>query len=268
MIISCRLPKVIGMVTLLSLFLSFSVAMAADKTVQFSGYTWIVRPAETGGGPGPNNWDPNNVWVDTAGNLHLALTQKNGQWTCAELYTQKSLGFGRYQFWLNSRVDKLDPNVVLGLFPYPDASLGPDGTNEIDIEFARWGNPAWPNLNYTVWPGRTGFQPTSQTSNFVLNGDYSTHRFTWTSKNVTFQSLYGHYNDNTNQFQQWIYQPSNPLNHISQGAMPLHINLWAFEGHPPTDNKPVEVIISSFTYQPLTSTTTTNPVSIRRKPHK
>lgn len=31
-------------------------------TLQFSGYTWEVRSGE--GGPGPNHWSAQNVWVD------------------------------------------------------------------------------------------------------------------------------------------------------------------------------------------------------------
>jgi len=40
---------------------------------------------------------------------------------------------------LNS--ERFDRNVVLGLFLYgPAAGIGGDGTNEIDIEYAFWGN--------------------------------------------------------------------------------------------------------------------------------
>lgn len=243
--------KSIVVTLLLLLFLNSVVAQAANKTIRFSGYTWIVRPAEASGGPGPNAWDPNNVWVDSTGNLHLTITQRKGKWSCAELYTQKKLGFGRYQFWLNSRVDNLDANVVLGLFSYPGPSLGPDGTHEIDIEFARWGNSAWPNLNYTVWPAKENIKEASQTYNFSLNCDYTTHRFTRGAKSILFQSFHGHHNGERNQFAKWVYQPSNPTDHISQSPMPLHINLWSFEGKPPSNKKTVEVIISAFSYQPL-----------------
>jgi hypothetical protein len=44
------------------------------------------------------------------------------------------MGFGRYQFWIEGRVDRLDPNVVLGLLNYPTPDVGPDATNEIDID--------------------------------------------------------------------------------------------------------------------------------------
>jgi hypothetical protein len=110
------------------------------NTITFSGYQWDVR-ADTGG-PGPNIWDAGNVQVDDEGRLHLKITKNTGaagktEWHCAEINTQQRLGLGRYQFQVIGRIDKLDRNVVLGLFNHPTrGDVGrPDGTNEIDIEF-------------------------------------------------------------------------------------------------------------------------------------
>src|SRR5438876_551606 len=113
------------------------------ETLDFAGYKWDQRP-EGEGGPGPNNWEPRNVWVDEKGQLHLKLTSRNGKWYAAEVHTQKRLGFGRYEFQVSGPVDKLDRNIVFGIFNYPTSDLGPDGTCEIDIEFAHWGNPKAP----------------------------------------------------------------------------------------------------------------------------
>lgn len=129
---------------------------AEGRTIEFSGYQWDVRPSEESGGPGPNSWDENNVSVDSQGFLHLKLTERNGKWYCSELSTQEALGFGRYQFSVLGRVDLLDPNLVLGLFNYPEPNVGVDGTNEIDIEFAQWGEPGNPILNYTIFPAKRG----------------------------------------------------------------------------------------------------------------
>src|SRR5271165_2051374 len=130
-----------------------SAGAQQPKTLQFSGYEWQVRSVGKGG-PGPNQWDPNNVWVDKNGWLHLKITRVQNEWRCAELYTTKRLGFGRYQFQVIGRIDRFDPAVVLGLFNYPTADVGQDGTNEIDIEIAHWGNPKWDNGNFTVYPSK------------------------------------------------------------------------------------------------------------------
>ena len=224
-------------------------AAAQAGTINFSGYTWEVRPAGDGG-PGPNHWDPNNVSVDANGYLHLRLTQRNGQWFCAEVYTQQRLGFGRYQFWVIGRVDKLDRNVVFGLFNYPTADVGPDGTQEIDIEFSRWGQAIAPNGNYTVWPAVVGLSQKSKTFPFLLNGDFSTHRFTWNPTSVFFQSLHGHQDNNTNQFSSWLYQPVNPTTRIAQKPMPVHLNLWSFGGRPPSNGAQVELVVRAFKFTP------------------
>jgi hypothetical protein len=121
----------------IAMFCGAAVPMQAKlpppvRVIQFSGYRWNVRPAGVDG-PGPNQWDPQNVRLDPQGRLHLKITRRGGVWCCAEVWTQKSFGFGHYQFQVTGLLDRLDPNVVLGLFNYPPESVGPDGTNEIDI---------------------------------------------------------------------------------------------------------------------------------------
>jgi hypothetical protein len=221
---------------------------AAAKTLWFSGYQWKVRSGW--GGPGPNRWSAANVWKAADGTLHLKLAQQNNLWYAAELSTVARLGFGRYQFQVIGALDRLDPYVVLGLFNYPTAEVGPDGTNEIDIEFARWGSPLNPIGNYTVWPGLAGLTPQGKPFAFSLNSQNTTQRFTWRSGQVYFQSLRGFHNDDTGQYASWLYKPGQPLRRIGQQPMPVHINLWLFNGHAPGAAGPVEIIIKNFTYTP------------------
>src|SRR5207237_76888 len=100
--------------------------------LRFSDLDWVIRSAGTGG-PGPNRWDPKNVWVDPDGRLHMKISHVGDEWRCAELNTRRRLGFGRYQFQVIGRIDRLDRSVVLGLFDYPTPDVGKDGTNEIDV---------------------------------------------------------------------------------------------------------------------------------------
>lgn len=58
--------------------------------------------------------------------MHLKLSAVKGNWYAAELATTQRLGFGTYQWQLIGRIDQLDPNVVLGLFTYPTADVGPE----------------------------------------------------------------------------------------------------------------------------------------------
>lgn len=219
--------------------------MGDTKIINFSGNEWQVRPNGTGG-PGLNNWSSDNVWIDEDG-LHLKITQQNGKWYCAEIYTTKILGFGKYQFHVIGRIDLFDPNIVLGLFNYS----GTDGINEIDIEIARWGDFQNPNNgNFIVWPSVPGLNNTGHNFSFSLNGTYTTHRFNWASKKVEYQSLHGHTNNDENQIAAWSYQPDDSLERIPQQPLRVHMNLWLFKGQPPTDLQEVEVIISNFQFIP------------------
>lgn len=229
---------------------AFSTPPSGERIIQFSGYEWIVRDGGLSG-PGPNKWSGSNVWLDDEGDLHLKITRTNDGWYCAEVTTSQRFGFGKYQFQVIGQIDQLDPNVVLGLFNYPTGDVGPDATNEIDIEYAHWGNAEWPIGNFTVWPIQSGIAQTSESFPVELKGTYTTQRFIWESQKIFFQALHGHEDNDENEIASWLYKPDEPLKHISQQAMPAHINLWLFEGRVPIDENEVEIIIHSFTFTPL-----------------
>jgi hypothetical protein len=241
----------------LLLLLLGSNRLVSAKTLQFSGYTWEVRSG--GGNPGPCDWKDNNAWTDENGFLHLKISKSNGIWHCAEVTMLESLDFGKYQFWVIGQIDTLDPNVVLGLFSYQ----GPPGTNEIDIEMARWGDPNNPNLNYTIWPSFADSAcqsdpttcPRGNSFPFSLSGTYTTHRYIWSSTDILFKSLHDHVDNNDNQFARWRFTPASYTKRIPQDPMPVHMNLWLLDGLPPTDGQPVEIVIRSFTYKPLSDVT-------------
>ncbi|TAN53626.1 MAG: hypothetical protein EPN21_01075 [Methylococcaceae bacterium] len=222
---------------------------AADQhsTLDFSGYTWSVRSGS--GGPGPNDWDADHVWLDEHGYLHLKIAKVDGRWRCAEVTTTQRLGFGRYQFQVSGALDRLDRNVVLGLFNYPTPDVGADASNEIDIEFARWGNPAYPPGNYTVWPAQAGLPPRHAAFDFNLPDAASTHRFTWTAASILFQSFAGYRNNQHIELARRLFQPKAYEKRIPQNPLPVHINLWLYRGLAPTDDQPVEVVIRRFGFR-------------------
>lgn len=224
---------------------------ASAATVNWAGHTWNVT---TGGMAGDNTGSSSNVTVDANGYLHLKISQSNGKWLCAELFSADSMGFGTYQWQIDAAVDKLDKNVVLGLYPYgPIAGIGADGTNEIDIEYARWGNDAWDNGNFTVYPN-SGTTVGETTFNFSLNGTYTTSTFDWTTKAIRFrtQSGFKAVGDSTETVKAWTYAPSNPSTNIPQRPMPLGMNLWLCGGcgGAPSNGQPVDVVIRRFLHRP------------------
>jgi hypothetical protein len=238
-----------GHACLAALALVLATAPAAAKTVDFAGYTWEVR--EGGGGPGPNHWSADNVRVAADG-LHLRIAAAAGQWSCAEVTMTRSLGFGTFVFELAGRPDRFDRNIVLGLFDYPTADIGPDGTNEIDIEFAQWGDAGNDRrLNWTVYPPSLGPPPTHHEVPLALAGEASTHRFDWTSGGVKFASFDGWKDSGgLSPIAKWNDAPARPRHHIPRQPLPVHLNLWLFQGEAPVDGREVEVVIRSFSFTP------------------
>ena len=216
-----------------------------EKTILFSGYEWKVRNTRDTQGPGPNYFNDQSVWVDQKGVLHLYLHKDSlsGNWLCAEITSEKKFGFGTYAFTVEGAIDKFDKNIVLGLFNYS----GNDGYDEIDIEFSRWGNNNWPNLNYTVWPAQKGYNNSSYTKEYKQENNYSKQQFSWSKDSVIFSTFNGNASDSKNLVA--TYNCIQPPASISSIEMPVHMNLWLFDGHPPGDNKPVEVLIHSFSFE-------------------
>src|SRR5258708_3441244 len=108
------------------------------RRLRFSGYDWTVKSSDGRVGPGPNYFSDSNdnVLVDAQGRLHLLITQPNGRWYCAEVISIRSFGYGTYRFYLDTNLDNLDPQIVLGMFTWNDAPAY--NHREIDIEVSRW----------------------------------------------------------------------------------------------------------------------------------
>jgi hypothetical protein len=228
--------------------LVLTISSVPGGTIQFCGYDWAVRSGR--GGPGPNQWEESNVWVDDSGALHLKISERDKKWTCAEVTMQKRLGFGQYEFQIKGAIDRLDDNVVLGLFNYPPRDVGPGATHEIDIECARWGEAKNPMGNYTVWPVEKGLKQQSKSFPFTLDNGESTHRFTWSKSQILFQSLRGARTEDGEEFSRWIFRPDEVSRNISQQPMPVHLNFWLFKGREPKNSQQVEVVIERFRFTP------------------
>jgi hypothetical protein len=224
---------------------NFKIPSDHEKNIVFSGYKWKVRNTMTAQGPGPNYFSKQSVWVDKKGNLHLYVHKDstNGNWICAEITSEKSFQYGTYSFEVEGAIDKLDKNIVLGLFNYS----GNDGYDEMDIEFGRWGNASYPNLNYTVWPAEKGFKNSSYTKEYEQDNKFSIQQFKRTKNRVVFATYKGRTITRNNLMA--TYSCVQPPTSLSILPMPIHINLWLFDGNPPADNKSVEIIINNFEFR-------------------
>ena len=256
-------------------------AKTAPRTLKFAGLTWWVKASRDGlAGPGPNYFsaDPQDVFVDEQGRLHLTISHRDGKWFSTEVVTQATTGYGQYEFHLVGPVDGLDPNAVLGLFTWDSHTWKTDANSEIDIELTRWADADAPNLNYSVHPGwgpdtESGKHPERTTLfDMALDGDESTHVINWTPTRVTNSSYQGAGLDPEKLIYSWSFDDTNPprITNNEQGdtSDPIviprpsttthtRINLWLIDtdgdnqADPPTDGQPIQVIISGFRFIPI-----------------
>lgn len=211
------------------------------RRISFSGYEWEVKSGK-GMKPGPNDWSDSadSVWTDEQKELHLRLVQLENKWYATEVTMIQPLGYGTYVFYIDSRIDVLDRNLVLGLFAYENDA------NEIDIEFAHWGNPLSPNSQYVVQPGKLpGHAHWFSTE---LDSNRSTHGFIWAKDFISFRSVLGHDSilRDSNAFAEWEYLGPIP----KPGAAKIHINMWLFKGMAPSDRSGAEIIVKGFEFVP------------------
>ena len=224
-----------------------------DTLIRFSGRAWRVKSSQTPVGPGPNCFSrsPESVWVDPSGQLHLKIAHKDGKWYCAEVVTAEPLGYGSYQFKISSGAARLDKFAVLGLFTW-DTSAPEHNHREIDIELARWGEDGDLNAQFSVQP----WDQPGHLHRFTIDpqADSSTHIFVWSPGSVRFESFAGtrQPSDARHIVEQWSYTGTNTP--PAGGSVSARINLWLIGGQPPSDEREMEIVFSSFEFIPQSFT--------------
>jgi hypothetical protein len=197
----------------------------------------VVKSTATRIGPGPNYFSdsPRNAWTDSHGHLHLKLTRVGGRWYCAEVFSKRLFGRGRFSFTLGSPLHRLDPHVVVGLFTWNNNPAFHD--REIDIEFGRFGRfVTVRNGDYVV-------------QRFFHNGNWqgirqpaasrSTDVFDWQTRAVSFRS-------STANPSLWTHTGPD----VPPPPASAHINLWLYRGAAPRIDEPVEIVVTDFTFTP------------------
>jgi hypothetical protein len=224
------------------------VASAATRTVWFSGFRWDVRDEPRPSGPGPNRFSDSHrtVWLDARRRLHLRIERRNGHWYCAELTTERALGYGTYTFHVTGRPIDLDPNVVLGLFTWDDH--GGEHHREIDIELSRWGDPSEADAQFVVQP----YQTPTNIHRFDIDGPRAgtTQAFAWTRGQVEFWSLWGHVHPDTTSralIDHWVNAGSDVP---TPSDAHVHVNLWLKDGLLPIDGRAADIVLSDFSFVP------------------
>lgn len=212
-----------------------SIPEALTKTLQWSGYTWNIRSGY--GMAGPNNWGATSasVYVDNTNSLNLAVKKIGGKWYSSEVFLQKSLGYGTYEFFLKNRSDIIDSNLIEGLFLYQD------DTHELDIEWSKWGVPNGANNGDFAAQGVNADNLNWQQS--IAPGNWHKARIIWSPGSVRYQV-----ETNSAIVKDWTI---TDVNAFIPGGETVHINNWQLLGRAPLNGLASIMTLVSFTFTPL-----------------
>lgn len=202
--------------------------------LRFAGRNWLIKSGQMG--PGNNDWNPDNVFVDQVG-LHLRITQNGTRWTCSEVALSSALGYGCYTFEVAGQ-SQVGTNEIVGLFLYQDDE------NEYDVELGRFGSIHHPGAQYVVQPINSA-TVVSNRHRFALRPsptEIIRHSIMLSPMAVSFSS-YRHAGSGS-PLQHWTYTAHQPLS----AATTVHLNYWLFEHMPPADSRPHEIVIRNFTF--------------------
>ncbi|MFM0375802.1 glycoside hydrolase family 16 protein [Paraburkholderia strydomiana] len=208
------------------------MSVATGEQIEWAGTEWCVR---TGAGKpcASDRWNADGAWVDADGWLHLKLARMpDGAYACVEVESIKRFGFGDYAFEVRGPIGSIDPDIVFGVFMYPPADVGPDGTNEIDIEIGRWGEQRAPQINYTVW-NRDGIGKRHTALSVPEDTAQSMFALTWQHDYVRWESP----------LQQG--RAVSFRGDIADRPQTLIVNLWLFRRSYPSNRQEVEFMIKS-----------------------
>jgi hypothetical protein len=160
--------------------------LAPIGAVKFSGYDWGARTIESDKGGMSNLYDPENVWTDSGGALHLQIKKKSNRWSCAEIFLNRRLGYGTYSLTVRDTAH-LEPAAVFSMFTFDDEA-SEQYFREMDIEVSGRGKSTnRSNARYVVQPlyipgNLFDFVAPAGTLTFVLN---------WESGRATFKTFRG-----------------------------------------------------------------------------
>ncbi|HOX24191.1 MAG TPA: FlgD immunoglobulin-like domain containing protein [Candidatus Krumholzibacteria bacterium] len=222
-------------------------------TLDFAGRVWRVKgPGYYGPGPNVFDDDPNCVWVDPQGRLHLSLAERGGTWVATEVVAETALGYGDYIVTTVGRLDELDPAAVLGIFlwqygPCWDESyLWWNPYDEVDIEYSRWGDPGRDIGQFVAQPYDYPGNLERFDASFAT-GEQVSHAMRWLADRVEFRVWRGGAADESaaTTIHAWTYQGP----HVPRPEQPrLHLNLWKLAGGVPAADQ--EVVFADFRFVP------------------
>jgi len=216
--------------------------LAPTGSLKFSGYDWAVRKIESDKGGLSNLYDSENAWTDASGALHMQIKQNSGRWSCAEIFQNRSLGYGTYSVTLRD-VSQLEPASVFSMFVF-DESANDQHFREMDVTVG--GRADASNRNNAQYEIQPIYIPGNLFS-FASPAGPLTFVLRWESGRATFKTVRGRSTGagaqvvSEHEFTSAIPTPGKALPRLT-------FYVVASDKHPM--QKPSEVVVEKFEYLP------------------
>jgi hypothetical protein len=215
---------------------------APTGSLKFSGYDWGVRMIASDKGGTNNLYDPENAWTDASGALHMQIKKKSGSWSCAEIFLNRSLGYGTYSVTVRD-TSHLEPAAVFSMFTF-DEWASEERFREIDVEVGGRGDAAGKNnARYVIQPlyipgNLFPFTAPSGTLTYVLR---------WESGHATFKTFRGRSSGGGAQLvSEHEFTSGTPV----PGKAILRLVFYVVASDKNPMRKPSEVVVEKFEYLP------------------
>jgi hypothetical protein len=215
---------------------------APAGALKFSGYDWNVRMTSSDKGGTNNLYDAENAWTDASGALHMQIKKKSDNWSCAEIFLNRSLGYGTYAVTVRD-ISQLEPAAVFSMFTF-DEWASEEHFREMDVEIGGRGDSANKNnARYVIQPlylpgNLFPFAAPPGTLTYVLR---------WESGHATFKTFRGR---STGAGAQLVSEHEFTSGIPVPGKAILRLIFFVTASDKNPMQKPSEVVVEKFEYLP------------------
>ncbi|HTZ48425.1 MAG TPA: hypothetical protein VMH20_12580 [Verrucomicrobiae bacterium] len=221
---------------------SGSIALAPTKPLKFSGYDWKVRTISSDRGGMNNLYDGDNAWTDKKGALHLQIKKKGDKWSCTEVISDRSFGYGTYITVVRD-VSLLEPSTILSFTTFDDWG-GDQHYREMDTEFGRWGEPERKsNAQFGIQP----FYVPGNLDPFNAPAGPLTSSMHWESGRASFETVRG---ESTHGSAPVVAQHVFTSGVPTPGKETFQFLFYVVASEKAPETKDAEVVIEKFEYMP------------------
>jgi hypothetical protein len=215
---------------------------APHGSLKFSGYDWDVRMTESDKGGMSNLYDAENAWTDASGALHMQIKKKSGRWSCAEIWLNRSLGYGTYSVTVRD-TSHLEPAANFSMFTF-DEWGSEQHFREMDVEVGGPGDAANKNnARYVIQPlymagNLFAFAAPSGTLTYVLR---------WEPGRASFKTFRGR---SAGGGVQLVSEHEFTSAIPAPGKSVIRLTFYAVASEKNPMQKPSEVVVEKFEYLP------------------